>query len=137
MSPQGTLTLSANVQNNVDLASSASVRVNGDNYSPINMVLQLAADLVNWGIGRATSGDAQVASDGTGAGTATSGPATAQGLAVVNVVRLWADANVDVEGNNYAPITIQIHFRTTIDNRGLAVARTGNVLAGTGQPNAR
>jgi hypothetical protein len=124
--------LGANVQNSVDLASAAKVRVNGDNYSPIDIVLQLAADLINWGTGLATSGDAQ-SQGASGGGTSTTGPATAQGLAVVNVVRMWADADVDIEGDNYAPITIQIHFRTNIDNRGLAIAQSGNTAAGRTQ----
>jgi hypothetical protein len=117
----------AQLRSAVDLRSSAAVRVNGDNYNPIKIVLNLAANLVNWGVGLARSGDAQA--DG-GGGAATSGSAAAYGLQVVNLVTMWADASVDIEGNNFAPILVKISFLTTIDNRGVAGASSGNVAAG-------
>jgi hypothetical protein len=120
----------AQVQNTVDLRSSASVTVLGDNYNPINIVMNLAANLVNWGAGLANSGDAKASGSG-GGGTASSGSATANGLLVLNLVSMWADASVDIEGNNYAPITINITFNTNIDNRGYAGASSGNVAAGS------
>lgn len=118
----------AQVQNTIDLRSSASVVVQGDNFNPINIVMTLAANLANWGAGLASSGDAQ--SSGSG-GSASSGTATANGLLVTNLVNMWASASVDVEGNNYAPITITINFTTNIDNRGYAGASSGNVAAGS------
>jgi len=124
------------VENRVNLRSSANVRVRGDNYSPIDVVLNLASNLVNWGVGLATSGDAQ-ARDGSGAAngsdSATSGGASARGLQVFNVISMWADASVDVEGDNYAPIAVDVHFKSNVDNRGLAVAQSGNVAAGAVQ----
>jgi hypothetical protein len=116
------------VSNSVDLRSSASVHVAGDNYNPINIVLDLAANLVNWGVATATSGDAQAT--GAGGGTATSGAASATGLRAVNLVSMWADAAVDIDGNNYAPIFIKIQFKTNIANIGYAGASSGNVAAG-------
>ena len=121
------------VQNQIAMSSSAQVEVHGDNYSPINIVLDLAANLVNWGIGWAKSGDAQAQDGGAGAGandSATSGAASARGLQVFNLISMWADATVDIDGDNYAPITVDVHFRSNIDNRGLAVSQTGNVGAG-------
>src|SRR5262249_23260099 len=59
-----------------------------------------------------------------------SGTATASGLQIANVVNMAADASVDIDGNNYAPIFIHIAFNTTIDNRGLATASSGNVASG-------
>src|SRR4029453_13131821 len=97
----------AQIQNNVDLHASAAVHVLGDNHDPINIVLNLAANLVNWGAGFATSGDAQ---GGGGGGAASSGATSATGLQVFNLVNMWADASVDIEGNNYAPITVYIRF---------------------------
>src|SRR5207245_836951 len=114
----------AQVQSTVDLHSSAAVRVNGDNYNPISIVLNLAANLVNWGAGLARSGNAQAG------GAASSGAVTASGLQVMNLVGLWADASVDIQGNNYAPIFIRISFITNIENRGVAGASSGNVAAG-------
>ena len=73
----------AQVQNNVDLRSSAAVKVNGNNYNPINIMLNLAASLTNWGVGLASSGDAQ--SSGGGGGTASSGASNATGLQVLNL----------------------------------------------------
>ena len=43
---------------------------------------------------------------------------------------LWADASVDIEGNNYAPIMIYINFDTRIQNYGQAEAASGDVAAG-------
>lgn len=123
----------AQVQNSVALRSSASVRVSGNNYSPIDIVLNLAANLFNWGAGFASSGDAQASGTGSPAASASSGGASATGLEVMNLVSMWADASVDVEGNNYAPIVVEIHFKTNIDNRGIAVANSGNVAAGSAQ----
>jgi hypothetical protein len=126
------LAAGAVVQNRIDMRSSADVQVEGDNYSPITVVLDMAANLVNWGIGLARSGDAQAGSGASPTGqSATSGAASARGLQVFNLVSMWADATVDVEGDNYAPITVDVHFRSNIDNRGLAVAQSGNVAAGS------
>jgi hypothetical protein len=118
----------AEVSNSVDLRSSAAVHVAGDNYNPINILLNLGADLVNWGVATATSGDAQ--SSGSGGGTVTSGSASATGLRAVNLVSLWADASVDIDGNNYAPIFIKIQFNTNVANVGYAGSSSGNVAVG-------
>ncbi|MBV9326565.1 MAG: hypothetical protein JO352_22615 [Chloroflexi bacterium] len=120
----------AEVANSVALHSSAAVHVAGDNYSPINVLLNLAASIVNWGVATATSGDAQ--STGSGGGAATSGAASATGLRAVNLVSLWADASVDIDGNNYAPIFIQVLFNTNVANVGYAGASTGNVATSSG-----
>jgi hypothetical protein len=109
----------AQVVNRADIHSSASVHVSGDNYSPINLILNLAAQFMNWGVGTASSGDARSAA------SASSGKASATGLRVRNLVNMSADASVDVQGNNYAPIVIEVHFYTTLDNRGVAVANSG------------
>jgi hypothetical protein len=122
----------ARIQNTIDLRSSAAVRVKGNNYNPIDIVLNLTANLFNTGVGVASTGDAQASGGGSGAsgGAATSGAASATGLEVMNLVNMWGVASVDVEGNNYAPIVVQIHFKTNIDNRGMAVANSGNASAG-------
>ena len=119
----------AQVRNNADLRSAATVHVSGDNYSPIDIVLNLATTLFNRGIAIATSGDAQ-SSAGGAAGTATSGATQATGLQAMNVVNMFADAAVDIDGNNYAPIVVEVHFNTTIDNIGIGVATSGNVASG-------
>ena len=115
--------------NTVNLGSSAAVHVTGDNYNPISIVMDLATNLVNWGAAWARSGDAQAT--GNGSGAATSGAAAASGMQVMNLVNMWADASVDIDGNNYAPIYVHITFTTNIDNRGVAQASSGNVAAGS------
>src|SRR6185369_6398577 len=80
-----------------------------------------------WGAGFATSGDAQ---GGGGAGGASSGSVSATGLQVFNLVNMWADTSVDIEGNNYAPITVYIRFNTNIENYGAAGAQSGAVASG-------
>jgi hypothetical protein len=132
----------AQVKNAIDLRSGASVRIDHDNYSPIDIVLNLTALLFNRGIATATSGDAH-ASGGGGPGLALSGGAAATGLEAMNVVNMFANASVDIEGNNYAPIVVEIHFKTIIDNLGIGVATSGNVASGqsgtaqaTGAPRA-
>jgi hypothetical protein len=122
----------ARIQNTINLKSSAAVRVQGNNYNPINLVLNLAANLFNVGVGVAGTGDTQASGGGSGTpgAAARSGAATATGLQVMNLVTMWAVASVDIEGDNYAPIAVQIHFKTNIDNRGLAVASSGNAVAG-------
>jgi hypothetical protein len=112
--------IGSQVVNRTTLRSAASVHVAGDNYNPINLILNLAAQFVNWGVGVANSGDA----------AGTSGSASAIGLQVTNLVNMWASASVDIDGNNYAPIVIEVHFNTTIDNAGVALARTGAASAG-------
>jgi hypothetical protein len=128
-----TQALGAQVHNQIDLSSSTNVRVTGDNHNPINVVLNLAASLLNLGIGVARSGDAQTSatsSQASGVASATSGSAAATGLAVQNAVNLQADASIQVDGDNYAPISIAIHFDTAVDNRGWAQASTGAAQAG-------
>ena len=128
-------TTGAVVNNNVTLHSAAAVTVNGDNYNPINIVLRLTARLVNWGVGQASSGSAQANS--TNGAAAQSGSAAATGLQAQNQVSLAASANVDVTGNNYADITIEVDFNTEIKNIGKALAISGSTEAGaTPQPAA-
>jgi len=117
------------VLNTVSMGSSAAVRVTGDNYNPISIVMDLATNLWNWGAAWARSGDAQAT--GTGNGAAVSGAVSASGMQVMNLVNMWADASIDIDGNNYAPIFVHITFTTTIDNRGVAQASSGNVAAGS------
>jgi hypothetical protein len=123
----------AQVRTQTNLASSASVRVLGDNHSPINIILTLAANFLNWGIGDASSGSAQ--SDGgadqtAGALRAWSGTARATGLQVENNINLKADASVAIGGDNYAPLFIWIRFNSAVDDRGWAKASTGSVQTG-------
>jgi hypothetical protein len=108
------------VANRADIRSMASVHVTGDNYNPINLILNLAARFVNWGIGTSSSGDAS-----------SSGTTSATGLQVSNLVNMWASASVDIDGNNYAPIVIEVHFNTLIDNTGVAIANSGAASART------
>ena len=112
----------ARVTNQVDLTSSAFVHVLGDNYSPITIVTTLAVSFLNWGVGEATSGNAETA----GQMNATTGSAYAMGLLVRNIINLKASAFVVIDGDNYAPIYIRIGFRPTIDNRGWAQASSGS-----------
>jgi hypothetical protein len=114
------------VVNHADIRSMATVQVSGDNYSPINLILNLAAQFVNWGIGVASSGDA----------SASTGAASATGLQVSNLVNMWASASVDIDGNNYAPIVIEVHFNTLIDNTGVAAANSGAAAAGAASSSA-
>ncbi|MGI9145238.1 MAG: hypothetical protein ACR2IK_01600 [Chloroflexota bacterium] len=116
------------VQNTVDTGASAAVRITGDNYNPISIILNLTTNLVNWGAALARSGDAQAS--GSGGGTANSGAAAASGMQVMNLVNMWANASVEVDGDNYAPIFVHITFTTNIDNRGIGQASSGNVAAG-------
>jgi hypothetical protein len=120
----------ASVRNVVDLSSSAGVHVLGDNHSPINIILLLAANFLNWGIGTASSGASHATGTPANGGQMSSnesGGANAAGLQVENTVKLKAAAWVVVDGNNYAPIFISIRFDTTVDNRGWAQANTGAV----------
>src|SRR5262249_52541022 len=122
----------AQLRTRVNLSSSASVHVKEDNYNPINIILKLAANVLNWGVGDASSGNATtrgVGAQGGGASMASSGASTAAGLQTENLVNLRADASVEVDGDNYAPISVWIRFDTELDNRGWADASTGHARA--------
>jgi hypothetical protein len=122
----------AQVSNQIDLRSSASVHVLGDNHTPITIVEYLAAYLLNMGVGTARSGDAQTSGATSVAGalaSADTGAATATGLVAQNAVSMQAAASVQVDGDNYAPIVILIRFFTMIDNRGWGQASTGTAQA--------
>jgi hypothetical protein len=127
----------ANISNQVELRSEAQVKVEGDNYNPITVLVKLAATLTNWGWAEASSGDASAgaarrpSAEESAAGTkAASGSASATGLQVKNQVNLGGLATVEVTGSNYAPITVQIQFITDIYNQGVAVASSGAAQAG-------
>jgi hypothetical protein len=132
----------AQVNDEVKLRSSTSVRVAGDNYDPIDVLVKLAVKLVNWGVGAATTGDARstgLPSTGTADGSstahrsvtsATSGGARATGLYVQNLVDLLADVTIDIRGSNYGKINLHIQFLTDIYNLGAARAVSGNATAG-------
>jgi len=128
----------AQVENEVNMTSSASVKVDGDNYNPINLFVDLFAWIGNLGVGWAQSG-AAVATGGSGAdggssgGTiAQSGSAQAVGLDATNRVNMSSSANVDIEGNNYADIFVRVRFYTYIWNEGYAYAETGNAQSNGG-----
>ncbi|MBV9356820.1 MAG: hypothetical protein JO023_15005 [Chloroflexi bacterium] len=126
----------ADVNNQINLSSSAAVHVAGDNYNPINVVLNFIVSLVNQGSADGQSGDAQSGQNGSGNASAQSGSVNALGLRAINLVNLWASASVDIDGNNYAPIYVYIGFDTTIYNVGTARAMSGNVRAGTPSTNS-
>jgi hypothetical protein len=126
-------TIGSVVNNAVGLQSSASVHVDGDNHNPITIILNLTARLFNLGEARATSGDARANGQAAGA-TAQSGSAVAAGLVAQNQVALGADASVDITGNNYADITIELEFDTAIQNIGKAVAVSGQSQASSIAP---
>lgn len=123
----------ARVTNKVDLESSAHVQVTGDNHTPIDVFIEIVAGLFNWGRGGAQTG-AAYAGGGSGQGKdgaayARSGSAHATGLEAQNLVNMSADASVDIDGSNYAPVTIRIRFITLIENEGHAQAVTGPAFA--------
>ena len=122
----------ARLTNEVNLSSKASVKVEGDNHNPIELLLEMAVNLVNWGKASSTSGDAAAGGEGGRAGSsqAASGSSSATGLTVQNLVNLNGLATVDIEGNNYAPITVWLRFITEIENEGSARAKSGNVDSG-------
>lgn len=112
----------ATVSNQVSLSSSALVHVTGDNFNPINLFLQLIVSLSNVGIGNASSGATQ-------GGSAQTGNAVATGLQAENDVSLLARAGVQVDGSNYAPITVHVLMETDISNTGQASATSGDSTA--------
>lgn len=122
----------AKIANDVRLDSTAVVDVAGDNHSPIKIVLDIGAELWNKGM----------ALVGLGGGSA---EATADGLQVDNLLSLLGRASVHIDGDNYAPIDIQILLHNLIYNEGLAQAqslaqtapRTAQNVAGTAIDTAR
>ena len=125
--------LGSSVTNQASLASSAVVHVAGNNYDPINLFLGMFITLTNWGFGSATSGSAQTISGqgvaSVNAAGATTGSASAIGLQAMNDVDLQANAQVQIDGSNFAPITVWVEMQTTIDNTGQAAAQSGDSLA--------
>jgi hypothetical protein len=121
------------VSNDVNISASQTVNVAGDNHNPINVLITLVANLTNWGFGWASSGNSQAtggsAGSGQGAASATSGGAQAIGMDVQNQVNMSALANVQIQGSNYADITVHVRFITRIDNEGEAIASSGDVQA--------
>ena len=133
----------AKVDNEVNVSSSASVKVEGDNHNPINLFLDLFAWIGNLGVGWAQSGDAQ-ATGGSGTGSqssngaiAQSGSAQALGLDAANRVNMSAAAAVNIKGSNYANINVRVRFHTYIWNEGVAYAASGNARSvGAPDPSA-
>ncbi len=122
----------AKVDNRVDVHSSASVQVAGDNYNPINLFVDLFVRITNFAFGWARSGDAQATGEPSASGngaTASSGSASATGLDVQNLVNMSADAAVDIEGSNYADIFVRVRFHTIIENEGGANAVSGKSMS--------
>lgn len=120
------------VQNQVQLNSSATVNVAGDNHSPINVFLDEVVNLFNYGSSSAVSGNAQATSPQLGSGAAlaaSSGLASATGLQVQNVANLASTITISISGSNYAPINAHIRFDVTVNNVGKAVARSGGAQA--------
>ncbi|HLH72258.1 MAG TPA: hypothetical protein VKX96_03165 [Chloroflexota bacterium] len=137
----------ATVTNQVNLSSSASVLVNGNNFNPIQVLVQLVVNIANRGIGSALSGSARATSypaipgdTGRPSGaaltapiglttSATSGSAQAIGLQAQNQIDLSSDVSIDVTGSNYAPIDVYVVLGTQLANTGQASASTGQALA--------
>lgn len=113
--------LGARAANNVSLDGTAVVNVDGDNHSPINIVLEIGAELWNRGLALLGLGDGGAA-----------GSASATGLDVDNIVRLLGQVSVNISGSNYAPIDIQLVLQSLIYNEGIAYARTAAQEAAAG-----
>ncbi len=122
----------AKVTNDVDISSSASVKVAHDNYNPINLFVDLFAWIGNFAFGQAQSGDVRATGgqdaggQSSSGGIAQSGSAWATGLDATNRVNMSAAAAVDVGGSNYADIYVRVRFHTYIWNQGGSYAASGN-----------
>jgi hypothetical protein len=119
--PGGQRAQGALVTNDVGLGSDVTVRINGDNHTPISIVIEIAASLWNRGVamlGGSPSDASTTARSTTGAGSAT-------GLIVRNRVNLWAHAYIDILGSNYAPIDVHLRIVSETVNIGFAASRTG------------
>ncbi|HEY8475959.1 MAG TPA: hypothetical protein VIN09_03705, partial [Chloroflexota bacterium] len=128
------------VTNNVELGSRVSMRIEGDNHNPIQVMVRLVVNLFNRGNAEATSGNAWSGGAGASSGAqettaggassnAQSGAASATGLRAQNNVDLWSDVFIDITGSNYAPIDIFVLFDTSIENQGTARATSGDAYA--------
>lgn len=104
--------IGAAVRNVVQLASSLTVSVMGDNHTPIDILVDLASSIFNWGRGDSSS----------------AGGASAHGLDTSSLVDLVSFIRVDVQGSNYAPIRIRVRLGAGIWNEGYAYAIGGDTL---------
>jgi hypothetical protein len=138
------------VNNQVSMSSSVVVQVPGDNYNPIQVMVQFVANLSNGGVATAISGNAQsgpqavpvTGSTGTALPGATglsasslSGSANATGLQVTNQIDLASTVSIDVNGSNYAPIDVYVVLGTQINNQGQAQAISGQSQVGSSTTN--
>lgn len=147
-------------QNNASTSGVVSVRVGGNNFAPIQIVVDTITRIVNWGSALASSGTAgasggaasvstgsssgpdgvSVAGVGTPAASnatsAASGSVEATGARVSNQVALRSTASVHVAGDNFNPLDLFIHLVASLVNRGSATAISGNAYASgsTGGP---
>jgi len=116
------------VSNDVQLGSDVTLRVAGDNRTPVRIVVEIAASL--WNRGLALLGGATPSDDNTTANaTAGTGSAAATGLTARNRINLWGRVFVEILGDNYAPIDISIRLVSDTVNTGFALARSAAASA--------
>jgi hypothetical protein len=100
------------VRNVVRFASSLTVSVIGDNHAPIDILVDLASSIFNWGKAEANSAER----------------ASALGLDSRSLVDLTSFVRIDIQGSNYAPIRIRVRLGADIWNEGYAYAIGGDTL---------
>ena len=126
-------------QNTVNTNANASVRVGGQNYAPITVIINNITQIFNWGGAVATTGDTTAGGGAAGAPAATqaaSGSAQAIGAQVQNTVNINASAAVHVLGDNHNPIDIIMNMAASMFNWGMGSAQSGDAQSGGPAPAA-
>ena len=123
-------------QNSVTTNANVNVHVGGENFAPIQVVINSVTHILNWGAAAATTGDATASTAApattstSGGGAATSGAASAVGAQIENRVDLRASTSVRVAGDNYNPISIVMNLGANMVNLGMGLARSGDAAGG-------
>jgi hypothetical protein len=121
--PGGQRAQGALISNDVALGSDVTMRIAGDNHTPIRIVIEIAASLWNRGVAMLGGSPSDAPASARSAPGAGVGSTT--GLIVRNRLNLWAHAYIDILGSNYAPIDVNVRIVSETVNIGLAATRTG------------
>ncbi len=122
-------------QNSVNTRSNVNVRVGGDNFGVVTVIVQAITRIFNQGQADATSGNAGAEGEGAAMAGAqktngvSTGRAAATGAHVNNAVNLHSSTALTIRGDNRNPIDVFVNMVVNLTNWGRAQATSGNALS--------
>jgi hypothetical protein len=117
--------------NQVTSDTDVHVSIGGNNYAPIQVIVESISHVVNFGVGSAKSGTSMAAQGASDAYPSQSPDVAATGADVRNDISQRSSSSIHVTGDNRNPISVAIDWVVDVVNRGFSTTRSADAVATT------